>query len=151
MQQWLIYRSSQTHGPFTPSQLKQLADEGKIRPSDIVGIVGSEERFQAIKVGGLFDAAITSSTPSIDQTSGDTTGMKLYVRLKGRALGPFTSKRLQQMATSGKLNRLSELSKDGLSWAKAENFDIRFGTKSLTQSSQNQSHDAAPTSASPTS
>ncbi|HBJ34164.1 MAG TPA: hypothetical protein DDZ51_05250 [Planctomycetaceae bacterium] len=34
--------------------MKQFADAGKLRPSDIVGLVGSEERFQALKVAGLF-------------------------------------------------------------------------------------------------
>jgi len=36
MHRWLIYRSNNTHGAFTPAQLKQFADAGKLRPTDIV-------------------------------------------------------------------------------------------------------------------
>ena len=151
MQQWLIYRSNNTHGPFTPAQLKKFADAGKLRPTDVVGLVGSEERSQAVKVGGLFDNTTVSSISSPEQSAGDATGSKLYVRVKGRALGPFTHEHLQKMATSGKLNRLSELSKDGLSWARAEDFGIQFGAGSLPQSSHNFFYGNSSTSASATS
>lgn len=65
MQQWLIYRDDQPIGPMSASDLKRLAANGELTPSDIVGLAGSSERFTASKVNGLFPQ--NSSPPPLPQ------------------------------------------------------------------------------------
>jgi len=55
-----------------------------------------------------------------------TSGKQIYVRFKGRTLGPFTQDQVQKLAIRGQVSRMHELSADGLSWTKAEKFGIQF-------------------------
>lgn len=51
---------------------------------------------------------------------------KIYVRFRGRTLGPLTSQKVQDLIARGQITRLHELSGDGLSWSKAEEFGEFF-------------------------
>lgn len=48
----------------------------------------------------------------------------LYVRFKGRVLGPFESSRVDELVKRGQITRLHEISSDGLSWDTAEAFGL---------------------------
>ena len=52
----------------------------------------------------------------------------LYMRVRGRVLGPFESEKLQSMVRRGQLSRLHELSTDGISWVRASNYPELFAT-----------------------
>jgi hypothetical protein len=51
---WYYYRANQKCGPFSSSQLKQLADSGMLLPNDLVHKEGSSGWIQAGSVKGLF-------------------------------------------------------------------------------------------------
>lgn len=47
---------------------------------------------------------------------------KIYLRFRGRTLGPFTSSKATEMLQRGQITRLHEVSADGSSWIKAEEY-----------------------------
>ena len=50
----------------------------------------------------------------------------LYMRIRGRVLGPYDQEKLQGLARRGQLSRMHELSTDGVSWVRASNFPELF-------------------------
>jgi hypothetical protein len=67
-----------------------------------------------------------------------------HIKIRGRALGPYTVQRLMQMAREGSLNKMHQVSEDGKNWQSASNFPEFFSepvsAKKTTQESvvQNQ-------------
>ncbi len=53
---------------------------------------------------------------------------KIYVRFRGRTVGPLTSQKIQDMVRRGQITRLHELSDDGSSWTRADEFRDFFAT-----------------------
>lgn len=58
---------------------------------------------------------------------------RYYVRFRGRVLGPFTAEKTTEMVRRGQVTRVHELSPDGLSWKKAEEFSEFFGKANATR------------------
>jgi hypothetical protein len=52
---------------------------------------------------------------------GYTMDEQIFIRLRGRIQGPFTSDQLQSLAMRGQFSRAHEVSNDGVSWARASN------------------------------
>ncbi len=50
----------------------------------------------------------------------------LYIRVRGRVLGPYDQEKLQLLARRGQLSRMHELSADGASWVRAANYPELF-------------------------
>jgi hypothetical protein len=50
----------------------------------------------------------------------------LYIRVRGRVLGPYDQEKLQSLARRGQLSRMHELSSDGASWVRAANYPELF-------------------------
>jgi hypothetical protein len=50
----------------------------------------------------------------------------LYIRVRGRVLGPYDQEKLQSLARRGQLSRMHELSADGASWVRAANYPELF-------------------------
>lgn len=51
---------------------------------------------------------------------------RIYVRFRGRTLGPLTAQKVHDLIRRGQITRVHELSGDGLSWSKAEEFGDFF-------------------------
>lgn len=51
---------------------------------------------------------------------------QVYVRFKGKVLGPLTLHKIQELARRGQITRMHDLSADGISWVKAEDFGDVF-------------------------
>ena len=51
---------------------------------------------------------------------------RVFVRFRGRTIGPFTPDKLRDMIRRGQVTRMHELSGDGLSWMKADEFGNFF-------------------------
>lgn len=74
---------------------------------------------------------------------------KLYVRFRGRTVGPLTSQKVRDMVRRGQITRLHELSDDGRSWSRADEFRDFFAsvraeiTKNLGPLSTNAPHGSA--------
>jgi hypothetical protein len=47
---------------------------------------------------------------------------RLYIRFKGKVLGPLTSQKVQELARRGQITRMHELSPDGISWNRAGDY-----------------------------
>ncbi|MGB7328995.1 MAG: DUF4339 domain-containing protein [Rubripirellula sp.] len=54
------------------------------------------------------------------------TSDKIYVRFRGRTLGPLTEQKVRDLIKRGQITRVHELSGDGLSWTRAEEFGDFF-------------------------
>ncbi len=54
---------------------------------------------------------------------------RIYVRFKGKTLGPLTSNKVQELIKRGQITRMHELSSDGMSWMRAEEFGNIFQTQ----------------------
>ncbi len=63
---------------------------------------------------------ISASDNSMNHTD------RIYVRFRGRTLGPFTTEKAKQLIQQGKITRMHELSADGMNWYKAETFSNLF-------------------------
>jgi hypothetical protein len=59
---------------------------------------------------------------------------QIYVRFKGKTLGPLTAERVQGLIKRGQITRMHELSSDGLSWSRAEEFGGFFTKPEVEQS-----------------
>jgi hypothetical protein len=59
---------------------------------------------------------------------------QIFVRFKGRTLGPFSLERAMDMKRRGQITRLHELSTDGMSWVRATEFELLFPKEPLTSS-----------------
>jgi hypothetical protein len=63
-QQWHYARHGQTYGPYTPEQLRDLAEAGRLLPDDLVTREGASKWVPARSVPGLFpDQAAARSAP----------------------------------------------------------------------------------------
>ena len=51
---------------------------------------------------------------------------QLYIRVRGRVLGPYDLEKLQSLARRGQLSRMHELSADGAGWVRAANYPELF-------------------------
>ena len=51
---------------------------------------------------------------------------RLYIRVRGRVLGPYDQERLQQMVRRGQLSRMHEISTDGTHWVRAATYSELF-------------------------
>lgn len=62
---------------------------------------------------------------------------RIFIRFKGKTLGPLTSTKVQELVRRGQITRMHELSSDALSWTRAEEFgDFFRPTRSATASPQ---------------
>ena len=57
----------------------------------------------------------------------------MYLRSRGRVLGPFDEDKLKSLARRGQLNRMHELSTDGVSWQRATHFPHLFEMGSVSE------------------
>jgi uncharacterized membrane protein YhaH (DUF805 family) len=61
--------------------------------------------------------------------------MAYYIRIRGKAFGPFSEDQLKEMKTKGKLSRTSDVSENRTDWFPAENLDFLFHETSSSSSS----------------
>ncbi|WP_372717171.1 DUF4339 domain-containing protein [Novipirellula sp.] len=57
---------------------------------------------------------------------------RIYVRFKGKTLGPLTDQKVRDLVRRGQITRMHELSFDGLAWLKAEEFGDFFQSKTAS-------------------
>jgi len=51
---------------------------------------------------------------------------QLYIRVRGRVMGPYDSDKLQALVKRGQLGRMHEVSEDGVTWVRATSFPELF-------------------------
>lgn len=56
----------------------------------------------------------------------------MYIRIRGRVLGPYDQEKLQALAQRGQFSRLHEVSEDGVGWVKASTYPELFVSKKVT-------------------
>tara|TARA_R110002073_G_scaffold73085_7_gene178788 strand:+ start:5421 stop:6380 length:960 start_codon:yes stop_codon:yes gene_type:complete len=54
---------------------------------------------------------------------------RIYVRFKGKTLGPLTDTKVRDLVRRGQITRMHELSSDGLAWLRAEEFSDFFQSR----------------------
>ena len=57
---------------------------------------------------------------------------QLYVRIRGRILGPYDQEKLQSLARRGQLSRLHEVSQDAANWVRASTYPELFLTENAS-------------------
>jgi hypothetical protein len=58
---------------------------------------------------------------------------RVYVRFKGKTLGPLTTEKVHGLIKRGQITRMHELSSDGLAWTRAEDFGVFFAQRNSQQ------------------
>jgi hypothetical protein len=58
---------------------------------------------------------------------------QLYIRLRGRVLGPYDTAKLQSLAMRGQLSRMHEVSPDSANWVPASNYPDLFTNAEIPQ------------------
>ena len=66
LDQWYYWGGSDVLGPFSGTQLAQLATDGKVVPTDIVWREGVERGVQAHTVKNLFSPVAAVATPAVE-------------------------------------------------------------------------------------
>ena len=51
---------------------------------------------------------------------------QLYIRVRGRVLGPYDQEKLQSLARRGQLSRMHEISEDATNWVHASAYPQLF-------------------------
>lgn len=64
-QLWHVSQDGRQQGPFTPEQLKSLAESGRLNPSDLVWKNGLSEWVTAASVKGLFTSPVPPPLPQL--------------------------------------------------------------------------------------
>jgi len=59
---------------------------------------------------------------------------QIYIRFKGKTLGPLGPEKVHQLVKRGQVTRMHELSSDGVSWLRAEKFGEFFPQKQRNES-----------------
>ncbi|QDT59389.1 hypothetical protein SV7mr_18960 [Stieleria bergensis] len=54
---------------------------------------------------------------------------RVYIRFKGKTLGPLSLEKVRELVKRGQVTRLHDVSADGISWMQAEEFGDLFATK----------------------
>ncbi len=54
---------------------------------------------------------------------------RIYIRFKGKTLGPLTDQKVRDLVRRGQITRMHELSSDGLAWQRAEELGDYFGSR----------------------
>ena len=71
--EWFVQKNSQRVGPFTPQQLREMVQQSKLAPDDLVWRNGLDKPVRARKVQGLFEQVVPTPTqisaPAINQAS----------------------------------------------------------------------------------
>jgi hypothetical protein len=62
--QWYYARNEQQFGPVSASELKQLADAGRLAPDDLLWREGMEQWATAVNLRGLFASELEADTPA---------------------------------------------------------------------------------------
>ena len=70
-EQWHVRRGEAVHGPFTATQLRELARRGKLRADDLVRKEGREVWGPASALKGLFPEPPTTPTAGIDSNAAE--------------------------------------------------------------------------------
>lgn len=88
--EWHVSRNGKTKGPFSSSQLKALADSGKLLPSDLLWKEGMKEPAPASSLKGLF-AAASASVPGAEAIHAPSSEVPIQIPENGppaSAAGP---------------------------------------------------------------
>ena len=63
-----------------------------------------------------------------------------YYRLRGQTLGPYSLDQMQQRAATGRVGRRTSVSRDGMTWATADQFPELFDTPEANRSGPAEEH-----------
>ena len=63
LEQYYVARNNKRVGPFSAAQLRQLAADGRLRPTDTVWKEGMDRPVPAAKVKSLFPALVPAASP----------------------------------------------------------------------------------------
>jgi len=114
-----IERNGEVHGPFSTSQLKELAQIGKIGPDDLVRRGRDGQPVPAGKINGLIGllGASANPAPAVAERTGEgqqvsSTSAEWFIQKRDKWHGPFPSPRLKELVAQGKLNQ-SDLVRKG--------------------------------------
>lgn len=70
--EWYVRRGDQRRGPFTELQIKELAESGRLRPSDLVTHVTTSDEYQASTIPWIFDKPNEIVTTDVSASSTQT-------------------------------------------------------------------------------
>lgn len=56
---------------------------------------------------------------------------QLYIRIRGKILGPYNQEKLQSLSRRGQLSRLHEVSQDAANWVRASTYPELFLVEAL--------------------
>lgn len=95
---WYLARNRERVGPFSGSDLKQLAIHGLLEPTEYVWAEGASKWVQAASLAGLFPAASEK---------------KYWISMDGQTRGPYVAEQIHAGITAGKLDMQTPVRPDG--------------------------------------
>ena len=102
---WYYFKGEQRIGPVSPQQLKGIASDGTLQPTDPVWKDGMSKAVPAEKIKGLFETAKAQSETQAPEPPSDTTPTEIgwYYALGDQHNGPVQVQRLLQLIASDQL------------------------------------------------
>ncbi len=131
---WYIKRNEQRYGPFTSTQLVEMAKKGQVLPLDWASRGDGGQWMPASQVKGLFAAPAATAPPPPPATIAPQLPASVpltasvaaevaewhYHTQKGQRAGPVAWSKLRQLATSGELASTAMVWKNGMpAWVTA--------------------------------
>lgn len=86
--QWYYARNDQQYGPVSASELKQLADDGRLTPDDLLWREGMDAWTTAINLRGLFEPAAALKSAGAPAVPGSLAGTPPARRPPGSVQAP---------------------------------------------------------------
>ena len=102
--EWFYGKDNKQHGPVSAVQLKELAEKGALRPTDLVWREGMSDWMPASRVKGLFEPAVEApivTAPSEREPSAAMETELPQVVSMHRPGSPFASASRQAICSSG--------------------------------------------------
>lgn len=120
---YLLYKAN-VYGPFTTARANELLANSFQASSYRFGATGEWKTFgdrrtvniDATTSGGISHYTTAAITEVGDEKTPFSNNIRVYIRFKGRVLGPLTKEKAGKMLARGQITRQHEVSTDRISW-----------------------------------
>lgn len=116
--QYWLQRGDHVLGPYSASQLRQMASISKFSPEDLI----SQDQKRWVKAARVRGLLFPSPTTTQNELYQRTLRKKCYLRQANIVSGPYSPSQMKNLLAEGKIAVEDEISKDGQHWKKVDTF-----------------------------
>lgn len=120
VEEWFYARDGKKCGPFSPTQLKQLAGAGVLRPEELVWKTGMAKWVPASSIPALFPSGSPVQSPPVPPpvqsppVPSPASPADWFYTKNGQKVGPLAEEQLEQLVVSGQVPATDMVWKAGM-------------------------------------